>query len=333
MLSDQIYSLDLPYLQSLSLKDIEKKLNEFPFSANLRMLKLLALKSQHAENFDQELQLEAALIPDRVLLKKRLSKIEESFNNPTGQIDNPKIDTIEGLEKINPTLELILKEPNLSSDSEKADMSIQNQKNLPQEIIEIVQIDDGKQIIKTKIHLPNTNESNEFSEQLESEASINIKQDFMPDEVKIVQPILIEEELSDFAKWLKSQSASKSIEISQTDLNEITNEKPVVANKISVESIDNEWQGLQEKILSEYQTDLGSSDSKTSKKSKITADKKKKKEKEKPDETTIITETYALLLEKQQKYQKALKIYDKLCLLFPEKRHYFAQKIEILKNL
>ena len=47
----------------------------------------------------------------------------------------------------------------------------------------------------------------------------------------------------------------------------------------------------------------------------------------------IATETWAEILVKQKQYKEAIKIYERLCLQFPEKNTTFAQKIENLKKL
>lgn len=335
MLSDQIYSLDLSYLKSLSLNDIEQNLKRFPFAVNLRMLKLLALKSQSSDNFEQALYQEAGLIPDRALLKKRLDQIEEKINSdhlqqPTSEVSMHKIeskkDKIEGLNEESKTNKR-------NSKSKAKDDSIVDSPapvtELPEDTVNnILPPIDEDHSTETDSNVINFNKVEDLV------VSHTFNTDVMSDNPKNISPEdSRDEELSDFANWLKAQNISKSqtVSISETPAN--LSDKGEVDLKNPAEEAGNEWKGLQEKILSEYQTDLNASESKPRKKVKNPENKKKKKEKELADETTFITETYALLLEKQQKYQKALKIYDKLCLLFPEKRHYFAQKIELLKNL
>lgn len=50
------------------------------------------------------------------------------------------------------------------------------------------------------------------------------------------------------------------------------------------------------------------------------------------DQGTVVTETLAKIYEEQGLYPKALEVYEKLSLKFPEKSAYFADRIEDLKN-
>ncbi len=72
---------------------------------------------------------------------------------------------------------------------------------------------------------------------------------------------------------------------------------------------------------------------------------KKKKKRKKKSEAKILakksiqvnedvaSETYAILLESQGHYTRAIRIYERLCLTFPEKSSFFAHQIEKLKKI
>ena len=49
------------------------------------------------------------------------------------------------------------------------------------------------------------------------------------------------------------------------------------------------------------------------------------------EDDDLVTETLANLLYKQGNYKKAIKAYEKLCLLYPSKMSYFASLIQKIK--
>lgn len=328
MITDKIYSLDLSYLQSLQLNEIQQNIKNYPFSVNMRILRLLAMKAQNVENFESALQEEAPLIPDRALLKKRISVIsdlQENIENQTFTSEHT-INNTEEVKDINDDLNI----------QQNVDNKYIESSYLNNDSINI--LEQEKQNSETIFDDKNTSvleNPPQQTQQSDEEESSTIKSDAMSEESPKQKTEYNDEPLSAFAIWLKNRSVpiEQPVEILKQ---EETLAEPVQAEITTAaeeKTTNNEWDGIQEKILSQYQTDLSESKSKQKKKVKSTPKPKKKKENNTGDETTFITETYALLLEKQQKYSQALKIYDKLSLLFPEKRHYFAQKIELLKNL
>ena len=311
MISDQIYSLDLSHLLSIDLNEMDINIKRAPFSSNLRMLRLLSLKAQNNIRFDKILSEDAILIPDRRLLKRRLNSIEEQkIRISENQVNIEDKNDLESKELSNFS-------NNIENFSAKEDL-------VSKEIVEKkknIQIEDktSENSIESKI-------VDIKSKPKESDMKENGDETNIP---KYLTSELGTSEISDFAKWLKQQSVSLILQPQESE----NPSKELNSSEIKTDNLENEWSGLQEKILAQYQGASKKSSPVVPKIIKSATEKKKKKEKEEAIETPFITETYALLLEKQKKYQKALKIYDKLCLLFPEKKPYFAQKIEILKNL
>ncbi len=50
------------------------------------------------------------------------------------------------------------------------------------------------------------------------------------------------------------------------------------------------------------------------------------------DQADLVSETLADVLHKQGNSRKAMEIYQKLCLIYPEKSSYFAKKLQAIKN-
>lgn len=117
---------------------------------------------------------------------------------------------------------------------------------------------------------------------------------------------------SSFSNWLK-QFESSQISIEIEDLN--TTEKGKVNYKY--ELINGEWQQI--KIKPKKKKKKGSAEQIAARSVKLSGD--------------IASETLAQLLEKQQYYAKAIKMYRQLSLENPQKSEFFAAKIEKLKKL
>ena len=199
MITDKIYSLDLSYLQSLQLTEIQQNIKNYPFSVNMRILRLLAMKAQNVENFETALQEEAPLIPDRALLKKRISVIsdlQENIENQTFTSEHT-INIAEEVKDINEDLNNQqngdnedVKSFHLNNDS----INIQEQEQQNSETL----IDD-----KNTSALEN---SPQQTQQSEEEESSTIKSDAMSEESPKQKTEYNDEPLSAFAIWLKNRS-------------------------------------------------------------------------------------------------------------------------------
>ncbi len=311
-----IYSLDLTQLSNISTQQIDSWLEQYPYAHNLHALKILGAKAKKDPDFATILNSEIMYIPDRSHLKKLienldqivLPEIPEAIVESSNTNELESINELDTLTDVENEYESIIEENTLENTiNDNKIEPLTEEIVTPEEpaIIEIKQNEELSPLIEEPV--PDTT-SNSMEDK--ETFKINEDTDFLQEEED-------DKDLSDFSRWLKSK----------TSMNVIDN--PVESINMIVSGPTNEWEGIQEKILASYHTGaLG----KEEKLKKDSGDKKKKKLKPKIDETEVITESYALLLEQQGKIGKAIKIYEKLSLIIPEKTTYFADKIEYLKN-
>lgn len=120
---------------------------------------------------------------------------------------------------------------------------------------------------------------------------------------------------------LKSQSRTNYYH-SIADINEISNE--LIPLKLSNQAFD------QNQIIDQFLRELPSIP-----RIKKSVDSLEYEEIDltNPIYSPPISESYAIILQKQQKYKQAIEIYEKLILSKPEKRLYFATRISELKKI
>ena len=116
---------------------------------------------------------------------------------------------------------------------------------------------------------------------------------------------------SSFSNWLK-QFNSPQISVQIEDLDEKNEKKKV---NYTYELVNGEWKQIKTKVKKK----------KKKSKAELIAAESVKLSKD------VATETLAQLLEKQEHYSKAIKMYERLRLENPEKSDYFASKIESLQ--
>ncbi len=116
---------------------------------------------------------------------------------------------------------------------------------------------------------------------------------------------------SSFSSWLK-QFNSPQISVEIEDLDEKNEKKKV---NYTYEFVEGEWKQIKKKVKKK----------KKKSKAELIAAESVKLSKD------VATETLAQLLEKQEHYGKAIKMYDRLRLENPEKSDYFASRIEALQ--
>lgn len=306
-IQDIAYKISVP--SSLSSKDIPvfKELSEkYPYAQLFSILYLKSLANEKDVFLQEELQKHAYKITDRVKLYDFLSNSKENIKE-TSTIEDKK-----ELEK--DTIETItLKEETSIIEAS----TIENKKERELETIE--KIDEKTTLKENNIVLhvdEDSKESNTTEDQKESEKTIeeksinsNFKNDLdieiLSNAISSVFEVELENEKEEkinidepktFTSWLKIANTSPS------------SEKEKLINKF-IES-----ESSQPKIKKEFYSPL-----KQAKKSIDSSE-------------MIYSETLASILELQGNYPKAILAYEQLILTIPEKKIYFAQKINELKQ-
>ncbi len=132
-----------------------------------------------------------------------------------------------------------------------------------------------------------------------------------------------------FGSWLKQFQSSEPIPDPEEKLDLLDNKKASKPKK----------KKKKKKTSEKTRKENNANSSKGKKKNKIsevtsgTNKPKRIAEKSLKENEEIVSETLAALLVKQENYKKAIKMYEKLILIFPEKSSFFAEQIKKLKNL
>ena len=130
------------------------------------------------------------------------------------------------------------------------------------------------------------------------------------------------------------QSDDVQLEYNEQELNMSSKNNKDETKEDSQEARFTDWlEGLKKSRKSKDTDDKSSEEKKKKKKKKKKKAKKDKaKLKHELEQAEIISETLAELMAKQGYTEKAIEMYTRLSLLFPEKNSYFASKIEDLNN-
>lgn len=310
-----IYSLDLTQLSKLDLDQINDLLKLYPYAHNLHALKILSSKAKNDVEFINLLNSEIMFIPDRSHLKK----LTENLDKLNKQTINTETIINEDL-AIEEILQPVSESEEITNAENEYEAILSDTVQVEEIIAPSEDFEHKNELTENQTITNNILDSQEFIEESELAKTSESMDDLEKFDLNKTKSFTLEEDdhdLSSFSLWLKNKTPK-----SDSEKNADSMESIILESK-------NEWEGLQEKILSTYQAGTLS---KEEKHKKDTTDKKKKKLKTKIDETEVITESYALLLENQGKFNKAIKIYEKLSLIIPEKTTYFADKIEYLKN-
>ena len=157
----------------------------------------------------------------------------------------------------------------------------------------------------------------------------NVPEESIAQDAVIVPPIgIIESEINQI------QPHDVQLKTNEQELNMSSKNNKDEPIEDSQEARFTDWlEGLKKSRKSEDREDKSSEEKKKKKKKKKKKAKKDKaKLKHELEQGEIISETLAELMAKQGYTEKAIEMYTRLSLLFPEKNSYFASKIEDLNN-
>ncbi len=327
-------------LHRVNYQELKSLVAAYPYSTNLRILLLLKSKLDKHPDLSRNLILAATYTSDRTLLHKIMHDpmlavlADQHFEEEVLELmDLEKVEAIMSKEQPQEEIQAVFEKPLPKTESNPSWAS---------DIFEDSVIASGAGATVVTIDSLLNNSENEIEDLTEQQEEIAIYQkrirdfsvdnfvgiistieklDFLnKDKIEIVNSLdkpkySFERKVTplpkdSFASWLTQFEKDLNRDLDSPDINQ-TIEK-VEATKII-------------KIVSEPES------TPVLKKENLSA--KKVAEKSLHLNNAIVSETLAELLVKQERYEKAISMYEKLSLKYPEKRHIFAAEIEKIKNL
>ena len=298
-------------------KELKNLVNDFPYSANIRLLYLSALLNDTDIHFEEELKKTAGYITDRRVLRQLVDKPVIKEDYIVNEI------TLKAKQKESESLE-VKTAPEVLHETKDIKLEIVTNNTEPQESEEVITEEPGKKPLPEEELIPPTKDpiqpSTSFISELDNQiissainASLSLEVDKASAEIKLEENQPQKEELIEnndpksFLEWIGVSATEVKPEISLKQAERL-------AFKKRAESLINEFIANQPKIKPKKEF---YSPENMAKKSLV-------------DNENIVTETLAKVYADQGNISKAKSIYEQLILRFPEKKSYFAT---IIRNL
>lgn len=343
----------------ISVKDLNELVAKYPYCSSLFMLQIKTMSTQNDVDFDKALKIAAAHVMDRERLFRLINEateisevheeeevteniladtdiVEEVTEDVTATIERSTIDEVVAEKVVDETIvtldtaETLTEET--SSQEEKEEESTEAIAFETEGIEEVSKLDKEAETVmsepldSTEIDLTLTEDTAEEEVEEEVTSTASISEDRMETKVAIST-----REMS-FIEWLKfKQSGDHSTDELKAE-STISEEKELIEEESDTTESQPIKKGMSKNEIDALLDKFISEEPKISKPKKEFFNPTTSAKKSLEDSSELVSETLAQIHFLQKNYDKAIKTYKQLILIYPEKKAFFADQIKIIEK-